>query len=642
MRAPGGLWPWAVAAILGVGVGARLVQLHADMFSYDAYALMRGVDGPFAEYASGGAYIMTARLYYWVVHRLIGGELWCYVLPAVVVAVVTLLGVRLGLARAWPGRFELHAVVLGIMAFATHALHLARFPVITYGVSFGVGCWLFFVFLRLSERGFSRAERVGHGAVFALLGIFCNLTIVVPVAVGMTCAALMRLWRDAGTRSVRGVLALVGGMWPVLVLPAAVGAVQLAFPFTNLGYESRPDMRAYFFASSGFGDGGVLGAARFVVHGGLIMVLQAFRQSVDGVMTMRGGLFVLKILAGTCMGAAFAVALSRWRRGRLTPRAGFVWLYLVVYGAAIACGGLVGEFPYGNLRYADAMLLPMFLALATTFSPVQRMQPDMSRHMAGALCVLVAVAGLYLIKQNYESLTRTRDANRSVVRVVQKSGFRPVLYAAFQKPVLMQRAPELVRTGLPLGWGARYGEDEPDAEVAAYIATDPEQVVLLVPSRGAVGTTYGAYVELLQRKGYRLTKYKAAPNIWAGVFEVRDEDGAGEDRPDAALPQEDAPEEDDADKDDRGEEIPDEAVAPQSPATATAAGVDGRYSATSQWRGPSTVRRTGPDPAGHVDAAFPPEQAGTELSAGQGPHPQAVSDWSIPSAARQTIPQVGH
>lgn len=520
-----GLWPWAVAAILSVGIGARLVQLAADSFGYDAYALMQGVDGPFAEYVKGGAYLVAIRLYYWLTSRIIGGELWCYMLPAAVVAVFALGVVRDGLARQWPERFELHAVVLGLLAFASHSLFLARYPSISYGVSFLVGCWVLFLFMRLAERDFTGREMVAYAFAFVPVAAFSNVTVVVPICCGGLTAFVMRLATHPQDRTPYAVFRMLLSMTPFLVFFAVQYALWVAFPFTNLGSEARPDMRGYFFATSGFSDGGIIGAVKFVIHGGLIIILQAFRQSVTGGMTMGGNLFVLKLVAGVCGACTLAVAASRWRQGALSVRARFVWLYVAVFFAAIAFGGLAGLFPYGNLRYSDGLMLPLFIILATTFSPIQRIQPEVSRSVAAVVCVAMATLGLFLIYQNYEMLVDERKANRSVLTVVERSGIRPLFYAAQQRPVLARRASSLVREGVPLGWGARYGEDV-RAEARDIILSQPKQIVMILPARRTLADAFGGYASLLKEGGYTLAKYKAAPALWAGLFERREEAAA--------------------------------------------------------------------------------------------------------------------
>ncbi|NJB69223.1 hypothetical protein GGQ74_002920 [Desulfobaculum xiamenense] len=514
-----GLWPWAVAAILGVGVGARLVQVTGDGFGYDDYALMEGVDGPFGQYARAGAYLLPTRLVCWLVYRLLGGELWCFLLPAVLVGVGTLFVVREGLARHWPERFELHAVVLGLLAFSTHGLYVSGYASVTYAVSFFVACWLFFVFLTLAERDFGRREAVAHALLFVPAAFFSNVTILVPVGVGGAAALAVRLVREPGMRGVGPVVRALASMWPLAVFFVVHAALWYAFPFANLGHDARPDMRAYFLASSGFSDGGVLGVARFVVHGGLIMILQAFRQSVDGVLTMRGNLMMLKILAGVCAGCVAVVAFSRLGDGRLSRRALFVWAYLILLFVVTAAGGVAGVFPYGNLRYADALLLPMCVALATTFSPVQRVQPDVSRSTAAVVCLAVAAFGVFLVFRNHDELVRVRESNHSVLTVVRKADVPHIFYAAFQRPVLLARAPEIVRDGVPMGWGAVYGQTAPAEAALAVLDALPPAVIVIAPSRHSFDTAYSAYAEAFAQRGYRLTKYKDGANIWAAMFE---------------------------------------------------------------------------------------------------------------------------
>lgn len=519
-------WHLVPLSLLVVAIAVRLVALSSDDFNYDDYAIRLHIDRGFSEYAQrmGASYSLPLLTHHWVCHRVFHGWPPGYLIPTTLVSLAALLLVYRRTRRAWPDDIGMPALVMLIMCFNMHTVHLSRYPMFTYANSFLVNAWLFFFFFDAAT-GRRRTDHPARLAVCLVpIAFFSNLTTIVPVVTGILCVGLHRALASEGSRWRTSLPAMLS-LWPVAVIPVVLLLVHTFQSFGNLGVDKRPDMGPLFFFSSRH-TLSFSGLLSFVVENSADLLRDLLWPYFPIYLVWRWRYAIMLLLA--LLGARLAAATFK---GKLARETRFTLVFTAVTFLAILTGGLCGTFPFGRGRYADFLLVPLALLFARSAwlwlhdlpdSMLQRCRQHVGLPVA---CIaLILGTGVFVNLREYRFHNGIRQSNFSVVQRIRASDADLVLVAPERAPVVAVLAPRLSSMAQSLGQASLPGSSRtaavPETVAARLAAPDSgtDTVLVIAHKLETLEHGYPAWWSILH-KHLAMTEQHRGATIWAGVFE---------------------------------------------------------------------------------------------------------------------------
>jgi hypothetical protein len=520
---------WAIPfSILVVGLVAHVVSSTLDSFNWDNYWLMVGVEKPFFEYVTTFGWGYAFTLHYWVSYRVFGDSLSGYLVLPLLSSLAALLVAYWGLRRYWRANLAICIVTMAILAFNAHSLFLAQYSMFTYANSLLVSACLFFLFMHLSISRLTRRQWIGVTACIIPGAFFSNLTILVPVAAGVLSVLILRCWRFKTLgRIYHEVTRSLVEMWPLGIFPLMQFALLISQRSLMYLAAFRPALDPYYFVSSQYHHN-LLGAIQFLWSN----TVDLFRSLLIPHPLSSTGAEKPAWIAVTVVIAVMIIALVvRFLQRRLDQRMGFVLVFSVVTLVAIAVGGLFGLYPYGEVRYAYYLLLPISVLLGYGVSSVLGLTTlralirwiRASRLVPVLLAIAILATGTVYNLQEYRSYSSTTAGNLAALQEIKNTKADMVLLSFFSAPVIAARCPDLYSSAYNMGWGESGVVRTDDAiteDIAEAIAGGDGSVntiLVITASEAELDRYFPSWSELLNAY-FDYSSETEGPSLWGEYY----------------------------------------------------------------------------------------------------------------------------
>lgn len=509
---------------------------------------MTDVEKPFSEYLKKMAsYPLPMRVHYWVSYRLFGGGLSDYLILPVAASLATVLVIYVGLLSYWRSATGIVFFTLCLYAFNNHSIYLASYGMFPYAFSLLVASVLYFTFLHFSSNLHARIRWYWIPIAIIPAAFFSNLITTIPVLSGVASVLLYRWYRVPESRNVKHVLHYLSSIWPLLIFPIAYLVIYTMQPFTNIGLEKRPDMAEYFFYSSSNVQS-LWGRGLFLWNGTAALFGQLISPSRPAILVgqhispfLRTILSIL--LLGLMLCAWACVRLRIWKCSNKSfkpalftesPPLVFTLIYIGVMYSAIAVGGLLGLYPFGAMRYASYLLIPVLIVVGYFFSwgtinisSCFGVDARWRKAFLGLASFLI-VLGIITTASNYNEYMQRRAEINSAFESIHRTDVGLVLIGDYPAPALRHFVPSIYDRNkvMSIGWGTFFGNGSDGGvpqELTKLIKGDDglahavKRVLVIASSRQQFDELYPSYSQMMG-KYYRLEQEIKATNIWAGTY----------------------------------------------------------------------------------------------------------------------------
>jgi hypothetical protein len=523
---PRWIWPVVLASLLAVGLATRLVETTYDRLDYDEYACMVNVHQNFSDYVKGlaGNYSVQFLMHYWLSYRLLGDTLIAYRTMSLITGVSLLLLTTLWLRHFWPLQKAVSLVVLLVLILNANALYLARYAIFVYGNSLLVSAGLFFLFMRLAEGPLENRAWLWISAILLPAAFFSNLVMMVPLATGILSVIVFRWWRFADSRNLAGLWRWVWEFKPLLIFPFVYLIREISFPLTNLGADARPDMAHLFFPTSGHSCT-FLGILEFVLGGTYSLFRSMLAPTV--LVPAEPHNFILRAVVVAVWGSLAAFTFVQVARRRADQQTMFTAFFLLTTLMSIVVAGLLGVYPYGDVRYTPYLLMPCAILIGIGGSSVcrwvfQGLGLLRSRSaLLAYLAVVILIAGSCQSLVRYRSAVSTKNGDDQAIDWLRSHPSDLVLADSYVTAILYTRAPEVYERVHPMGWGTYWGKDAVPSELAEVITgagqLQPVESVLVALYYKDLAQAFPRWNSLLGGD-FDVDMSVEGPNIWVGLY----------------------------------------------------------------------------------------------------------------------------
>jgi hypothetical protein len=519
--------PWfsLLLVVLAVGIAARVVSsLFADSFNIDEYYIMVDVKRSLGDYlahyrlADGrhSLFALPLLVHYWLSARVLGTSLVAFRVASLSASVALLPLTAMALRRLWPKDRIMALTVLGALTLHSYLLWLSRYAMVDYANSLLVSTGLFFLFVRLTDGPISRRAWLWTTLILIPATFFTQATLVVPVVIGAVLMLAFRWAQMPPPRRLAGLCSRALELLPLLVIPAVYTAVWLVAPY-DLAHARRADTAPYFFGTSGFqSDAG--GALRFLGQ----RTADLWSQLVNGAW-VRGPWLAMATAVLALTGAAVAFRRSGDRRLRFTA------LFVIVCFVVIAVLGLVDAYPYGSVRYATFLIVPMLVTVGCGASrlvslalmPLRRVIRPRTASAAALVCAaVIALAGSLSVERSHRSYSWTKNANRQALAQARSTYADLVLVDPWMDPEVRALVPDLYERRTSMGPSGVSDVSRLPAAATARLAPGSSvgaRTVVVVLRANDLTDLFPAWKALLDA-GYSLAGESVAPSVWVGEY----------------------------------------------------------------------------------------------------------------------------
>lgn len=518
-----------VAAVLLIAFGLRVSAVISDSFDYDTYSLMSGVEKEYEEYISS-SFGLALKTHFWLSYRLFGDSLMAYRAVPAALQFMSILVLLVGVIKLWPEERYMPAFSLLFMAYNSHSLYTTSYAMVTYANDIFLGAVLFLFFLRIFSREINAKEVLLFSLFVFPFVVFSSVMIVVPLSAGIFSALMWRtysLWSD---KLPVPALKDFYRLWPLLSIPATHALIWWMFPFTNLGQDKRPDMHWLFFGQSSF-SADLYGLLGFWLYntGTLIrgIIKPEFAQLAFSDLDLSSQYIAYAIFVGLMV---FSV-LYLLARKKVDARIKFTLVFLIVAYSAILAGGILGMYPFGNVRYAGWLIVPVVILIGYVFSKGFAYLERLAKtKLLWILLVIVVASGAVFNAYYFKEKIAEKNANYSAVEFVIRGESEKILISPYNQPVLSIRAPVAFSKGLDMGWGTIFGHgSDGGATSSSFILFadaigkgKADTVTVVALSKSLFPELYPTWSGFIDKK-YELVREVHAPAMWVGEFKLATE-----------------------------------------------------------------------------------------------------------------------
>ena len=451
---------WTIPfSVLVVGLTSRVVASRVDMLGGDNYWLMQGVEKPLPEYIKTVGFGVPLHVHYWVSYRVFGGSLTGYLVLPLISSLATLLVIYFGIRRQWgQAAWGVCFLTLAFMVSNYYSLWLAGYAMFAYGNELLVSCILLFLFVHLSSGTLTKRQWTWVALISIPAAFFSAFYILVLVFVGAVSVIAVRYWHSHGGYRLNDLRHHVMEMWPLAVFPVVQVSALLFHPLgafkpirlTRLYFR---DTDAYFFRSSNYRET-FWGAAQFV-SSNTVALFKGLLQtaSYKGSYSLTPSIFIV-----VAMLILILVLSIRMFQRRLRPDMSFVVTFTILAFSAMAVGGLLGIYPYGQVRYSVCLLLPMGLIMAyAAYSVISRFIGRFSavlrlKAIPFVLALIIIVAGTVCNVKQLHYNTGITVTNWAALHQIGEAKADLVLIGGNAIPAVEPVYPDLFASAHIMGW----------------------------------------------------------------------------------------------------------------------------------------------------------------------------------------------
>lgn len=518
-----------VATVLLIALGLRVSAIISDSFDYDTYSLMTGVEKEYKEYILS-SFNLAQKTHYWLSYRLFGDSLLAYRVAPAALQFMSILALLAGAIKLWHKEPYMPALSLLFMAYNSQSLYTTSYAMVTYANDVFLGAVLFLFFLRISSREII-AKEVQLFSLFVFpFVVFSSVTIVVPLFAGVFSVLMWRTYSLWNNRLSMSTLKDFYRLWPLLSVPTTLALIWWMFPFTNLGQDKRPDMQWLFFGQSGFYADNY-GLIRYWLYNTGTLIRGIIKPEFTQLAFSGRDILFQYIAYAIFVGFMVFSALYLLVRKRLDVRIKFTLAFLVVVYSAILVGGILGMYPFGDVRYAGWLVVPAVILIGYIFSKwFSYLERLVKAKLFWGLFVIVAASGALFNAYYLKGKIAEKKANYYAVEFIMHSKSERMLISSYNQPVLSIRAPVAFSKSLDMGWGTIFGHGSDGGMAGSSFELfsdaigkgEGNTVTVVALSKSLFSQLYPTWSGFINKK-YELVREVNAPAMWAGEFKLATE-----------------------------------------------------------------------------------------------------------------------
>ena len=528
-------WKMLCLSILLVGLVARITVITVDIFNFDEYYLMNGVDKNFSEYAESRQFWLPLMVHYWLSNRVFGNELLGYRLMPLLSSLAVILIIYYAIPKFWSSAFNVCFFTLLVLAFNRHSLELVTYSMFSYASSLLESCLLFLLFLRLSMGLLTRKQWVLITIIIIPSAFFSNIPILVPVATGIFSVILFRFWKSPSPRNLKSVWFSLWEMKPLLIFPLIIISLWVLSPFPT----SKDSYMASALFTHSIYPQNLFGVFRFAFDN----TLRLFGQLLIPYWTSKFIYYSdidkisLMIFAGLIGISAIFVIMTtaiQLARKNLDPKIAFTLIFIFITFLAILTGGILGLFPFGSSRYCFFLLIPIAVLIGYSVSMVfdwvlARMKMlDKLKVIPVIAALVIFVCGIYIDVYRYKANLKINYQNNSVAESIRNSNVDLIILSSHLKPLFELKFQDQYSKVYHMGYGvykyskvSNTGGSVPESVEKILSGNDKLKPVkrILVVSRREIDfiENYPSWYGLVSKYFIKNSAIESPP-IWAGYY----------------------------------------------------------------------------------------------------------------------------
>jgi hypothetical protein len=525
-------WKMLCLSILLVGLVARISVITIDIFHFDEYYYMIGVDKSFSEYTESNRFWLPhpINVHYWLSYRVFGNELLGYRLMPLISSLAVILIIYYAIPKFWPSAFNVCFFTLLVLTFNRHSLGLVTYSMFIYANSLLLSCLLFLLFLRLSTGGLTRKQWVLITIIIIPSAFFSTIPILVPVATGIFSVILFRFWRSPSPRNLKSVWFSLWEMKPLLIFPLIIISIWVIYFHVLAGKDSY--MASAFFTHSTYPQN-FFGVLQFAFDNTRMLFKQLLLPY--GVYRIVYANIDKMIFAGLIGISAIFVIMTtaiQLAKKNLDPKIAFTLIFIFITFLAILTGGILGQFPFGPSRYSFFLLIPIAVLIGYSVSMVfdwvfARMKMfDKLKVIPVIVALVIFVCGIYIDVYWYKAHLKINSQNNLVVESIRNSNVDLILLSSSLESFLKLKIQDQYSKVYPMGWGAFNSTDGNVPESVEKILSGNDKLKpvkrILVVSLGEdfFIENYPSWYRLVSKYFIKNSAIEA-PSIRASYWEIK-------------------------------------------------------------------------------------------------------------------------
>ncbi len=517
-----------------VGLMTRLTMLYHDSLDVDGYTLMFDVEKSFGEYTKTiSAVALPERIHYWLTFRLHGGELYHYLWWPIAANLLTIVTFYVGGRIYFNNYYYWIFFTLGLLIFNGHATYLASYSMFDYSFSLLMSSYLYFLFIHFSQN--IRANIKWYWIPIAIVpaAFFSNLTMTVPVIMGIVSVYVYRIYKYPETRNAQSAWSYLKSLWGLFLIPVCYFVIYTLQPLTNMGSKLRPDMDPYFFTSSSYEDGGI-SAMKFLSNNSIQLFGELTRPLNLSLVIAAMLLAVLIVYVLYKKGRQGSAYLSFLKKD--TPVL-FTLIYISTIFCVIAVGGLLGLYPFGTVRYTSYLLPPVLTMLgyfcwwsSNNIVQLLGMGKFYGRSM-GVFSIIFLVVAFTAAVYRFNLIKENRSNLYALINKIDYQSIDLVLLGEYPARAIRHFKPDVYHgeKTVNIGWGTFWGHGN-DGGIPISLSdklndNTVDRVLVIAASEDQFESIYPSYSRELKMRfkyAYNLSPVfslgKSPKVLWAAVY----------------------------------------------------------------------------------------------------------------------------
>lgn len=511
-----------IASVLLIGLSARLLSLTVDKFGlyYDDYALMKGVEQSFFHYLSSfsGSYTLSQVIPYWLVYRLFGNHIYGYLVLPVTVSIATLIVVYWGIKKIWNISL-LSFFILLILTYNHHFLWLSEYAMLSYISSLFVSTCLYFLFLYLSGKIFTKKKLLWISLSFIPMALISNIVLIIPIISGIISVWIYSL-NNTRKKSDRKLIIFFKDLIIFAIFPIVYIIAYQIYPYTNIGFEKRPDMAAFFYYSSKYAYN-FFGAILFLLNNSIQLFHELLSFSLPSPI-LENFLIIISIIG------AIYFFINLILKKIKDIKIHFTLLYLGITFALIAIGGVFGLYPFGGARYASYILVPTVILISygdyLFFGNIGQIKLFQNFRIYNnykissiIISIIIIILGGYVNLNIYKNNYTNTIINNNAFTEINQINADLILYSSNIAPALYIRMRDKYDLGYNIGWETEIVSNNVAKQIEGISRPNNIKIntILLISQPATLDRiTWNKFIG----NSFQLTYTISAPSVWAAYY----------------------------------------------------------------------------------------------------------------------------
>ena len=352
---------------------------------------------------------------------------------------------------------------LFLLAFNNYAIYLTKYPMVSYGTSFLVTTYFYFLFIGFLDK--QSKPKLSYWILLCfLMAFFTIVTTVIPIVCGITALFVIKFIKNKKINFINFIKGSSTFLLALIIFSLTYAITYTVHSFNNLGVDKRFDMLPHFYSTSGH-EQNIIGAGNFMIQNTERLFLELFALPFRDSVTKPLG-FILEILFFIGLGKT----IFNWKQSEKDL---FTVIYIFLAWFSMLVGGFIGVYPFGTSRYTAFLLVPCLIIISygviivtSCVSPIFKllMEKLNVKLVIISASVSIIIVGAVLDSFLLNQILNHSKLNSKALAVVNSYQGNLILFSSFINPLLSIKARDIYSSGFDMGWG-KYNNLGSDSEV---------------------------------------------------------------------------------------------------------------------------------------------------------------------------------